>query len=156
MRPDGIAVHPPIGNKAGVYCILEYKRMSDITDQYLLRAKLAAENQYVSLRSALSDAIHRQVWKVELISFATGSRSVNEQDLRKNLKFFRVPEASIQSIYSKLVMRVFDVYANILKCMYSTRFSGGPTRSGASSESQSTSNVVTPLIRTLDTSRPDK
>jgi hypothetical protein len=27
-----------------------------------------------------------------------------------------VPEASIQSIFSKLAMRVFDVYANILKC----------------------------------------
>jgi hypothetical protein len=61
---------------------------------------------------------------VELISFATGSRSVNKQDLWKNLKNFQVAEASIQSIYSKLAMRVFDVYANILKCMYSTRFSG--------------------------------
>jgi hypothetical protein len=30
-------------------------------------------------------------------------------------------------IYSKLVMRVFDVYVNILKYMYNTRFSGGPT-----------------------------
>jgi hypothetical protein len=69
MRPDGIAVLPPIWNKAGVFCILEYKRMSDVTDQYLLRARLMAENQYVSLRSALSDAIRRQGWKVEQISF---------------------------------------------------------------------------------------
>jgi hypothetical protein len=39
-------------------------------------------------------------------------------------------------------MRVFDVYANILKCLYSTRFSG-PI-------------VVTPLIRTMVTFHPDK
>jgi hypothetical protein len=78
------------------------------------------------------------------------------QDLRKNLNFFKVQEASIQVIYSKLTMRVLDVYANILKCMYSTRFSGGSTRSEASSEAQSTPIVVTPLIRTLGTSRPDK
>ena len=97
-----------------------------------------------------------QVWKVEQISFITGTRSVNKQDLRKNLKFFNVPEVSIHSIYSKLAMRVFDVYANILKCMYSTRFSGGSARSGASLEDQSTSNAATPHIRTLDTSRPDK
>ena len=51
---------------------------------------------------------------MELISFATGSRSVNKQDLWKNLKIFQVAEASIQSIF------------------------------------------VTPLIRTLDTSRPNK
>jgi hypothetical protein len=36
MRPDGKAVLPPIGNKAGVFCILEYKRMSDVTEQYVL------------------------------------------------------------------------------------------------------------------------
>jgi hypothetical protein len=53
-------------------------------------------------------------------------------------------------------MRVFDVYANILKCMYSTRLSGGSTRSEASPEDQPTPIVVTPLIHTIDTSRPDK
>jgi hypothetical protein len=56
-----------------------------VCDRYLLRAKLTAEYQYVSLRSTISDAIHRKGWKVEQISFVTGSRSVNRQDLRKNL-----------------------------------------------------------------------
>jgi hypothetical protein len=117
--------------------------MSDICDRYLIRAKSTAENQYASLRSAISTVIQRQGWKVEQISFITGARSVDKQDLSKNLKFFRVPEASINSIYSKLAMRVFDVYANILKCMYSTRFSGGATRSEASSETQPIPLVVT-------------
>ena len=81
---------------------------------------------------------------------------MNKKDFSKNMKFFNVPTASIQSIYSKLTMRVFDVYVNILKCMYSTRFSGVSTRSGVSSETQSTPIVVTPLIHTLDTSHPDK
>ena len=84
MRPDGITVLPPIGNKAGVFCILEHKCVSDVTDQYLLRTKLTTENQYESLRSALSDTIRHQVWKVEQISFVAGSRSANEEDLRKN------------------------------------------------------------------------
>ncbi len=44
MRPDGIAVLPPTGNKADVFCILEYKHMSDITDQYLITAKAKVEN----------------------------------------------------------------------------------------------------------------
>jgi len=73
------------------------------------------------------------------------------------LKFFRIPEASVQSIYCKLAMRVFDVYANILKCMYSTRFSGGSTMSEASSDSQPTPIVATSLPRTIDTlPTPDK
>ena len=134
MRPDGIAVLPPVGNTTGVFYILEFKHMSDVCDRYLTRDKLTAEDQYTSLRSAISKVIHRQGWRVEQISFVTGAQSVNKQDLCQNLKFFKVPEASIQSIYSKLAMRVFDVYANILKCMYSTRFGGGSTKSEPSPE----------------------
>jgi hypothetical protein len=76
---------------------------------------------------------------------------VNKQDLSKNLKFFNVPETSIHSVYSKLEMRIFEVYANILKCMYSTRFSGGPARSEASPEAQPTPIAAPPLIRSIDT-----
>jgi len=136
MRPDDIAVLPLVENKAGILYILEYKRTSDFTDQYLLRAQSTAENQYASLRSALCEVIQRQGWKVEQISFETGSPSVNEQDLRKNLKFFRVPEAGIKAIYSKLAKRA-DVYSNVLRCMYtlySTRFDGVTTRSGVFSQ----------------------
>ena len=104
---------------------------SDVCDRYLTRAKRTAEDQYSSLRSAISETIQCQGWKVEQIAFITGARSVNKQDLSKNLKFFNVTEAS-------MAMRVFDVYANIFKCMYSTRFSGGSTRSEASPEAQPT------------------
>ncbi len=107
--------------------------MSDVCERFLVRTKSTTENQYVSLRSDISTVIQSQSWKVEQINFITGVRSVDKQDLSKNLKFFRVPEASINSIYSKLEMRTFDVYANILKCMYNTRFSGGATRSETSS-----------------------
>ena len=156
LRPDGIEVLPPVGNKSGVFCILEHKRMSDVCDQYLVRAKHEEEDQYASLRSALSGVIQRAGWKVEQVSFITGARSVNKKDFSKNMKFFNVPEVSIQSVYSKLTMRVFDVYANILKCMYITRFSGGSTKLEDSLEAQSTPTAATPLLRILDTSRPDK
>jgi hypothetical protein len=156
MRPDGIAVLPPVGHTAGIFCILEHKRISDVCDRYLIRVKSTAQNQYASLRSAISTVIQCQGWKVEHISFITGARSVDKQDLSKNLKFFRVPEASISSIYSKLAMRAFDVYANILKCMYSTRFSGGATRSEASSDAQPTPSVVTSLTHPINTlPKPD-
>jgi ribonuclease HI len=157
MRPDGIAVLPPAGNKAGTFCILEHKRMSDCCEHYLVRAKKTAENQYASLRSAISTVIQRQGWKVDQVSFITGARSVDKQDFRNNLKFFGVPEASISSIYSKLAMRTFDVYANILKCMYSTRFNGGATGSEASADAQLTPCVNTALTHPISTlPQPDK
>ncbi len=160
IRPDGITVLPPVGNTTGIFCILEHKRMSDVYDQYLIRTKNTTENQYASPPGDrhISTVIHRQAWKVEQVSFITGApRSVDKQDLSKNLKFFRVPEASINSIYSKLAMRVFDVYANILKCMYITRFNGGTTRSEACPNAQPTPFVVTSLTHTINTlPKPDK
>ncbi len=48
-------------------------------------------------------------------------------------------------------MRVFDVYAYILKCMYSTRLSGGATRSETSPNAQPTPFVVTYLTHTINT-----
>jgi hypothetical protein len=151
MRPDGIAVFPPTGNKAGTFCILEHKRMSDCCEHYLVRAKKTAENKYASLCSAISMVIQRQGWKVDQVSFITGARSIDKQDFKHNMKFFGVPEASISSLYSKLAMRTFDVYANILKCMYSTRFNGGTTRSEASSDAQPTPGVDTSFTHPINT-----
>ena len=130
LRPDGIAFRPPTETTAGIFCILDFKLMSDVTDQYLIRARSRTENQHESLRRALGATLQHQGWQVEQVSFIAGSRSLNEQDLRKNLKFFQVPEASIESIGSKLAMRIFDENANILKCMHSTRFNGGSTGAG--------------------------
>jgi hypothetical protein len=47
-----------------------------------------------------------------------------------NLTYFKVPQAVIDSIRSKLAFKIFDEYANILKGMYSTRFNGRPKNKG--------------------------
>ena len=44
-RPDGIAFKMPTKTKAGVICPLEFKRMSDVTSHYIVRAKRVAEAQ---------------------------------------------------------------------------------------------------------------
>ena len=53
LRPDDIAFRPPTESKEGIFCILEFKRMSDITHQYLIRVRSWAEKQYASLRRTL-------------------------------------------------------------------------------------------------------
>ena len=54
-------------------------------------------------------------------------------------------------------MRTFDVYANILKCMYSTRFNGVATGSEASADAQLTPRVDTTLTHPITTlPQPDK
>ena len=114
----------PTNTKAGVICLLEFKRMSDVTSHYVVNAKSVAEAQYAPLRSALAMTMQCQGWKVEQVSFIAGARSLNEKELKKNLTFFEVPPASIEPIRAKLAMKIFDEYANILKGMYSIRCNG--------------------------------
>ena len=51
-RPDGIAFKMPTKPKAWVICLLEFKRMSDVTSHYIVRAKRVAEAEYASLSDA--------------------------------------------------------------------------------------------------------
>ena len=62
MRPDDIAFRPSTETQTGVFCILEFKRMSDVTDKYLLRTRSRAENQYESLRRVLGVTLQHQGW----------------------------------------------------------------------------------------------
>ena len=131
--------------------------MSDVTDQYLTRTRSRAENQYESLWRALGETLQHQGCQVEQIRFIVGSRSLNEEDLRENLEFFQVQEGSIETIGSKLAKRMFDEYANILRCMYNTRFSGGSSETGSSLEDQPIPRTSTPsFITSLESGRPDK
>ena len=62
---------------------------------------------------------------------------LNEQDLHENLVYFKVPQAGIESIRSKLAFKIFDEYANILKGIYSTRFNGRPKDSNVYNQADS-------------------
>ena len=77
----------PTKTKVGVICLLEFKRMSDVTNQYIVRAKHETEAQYASLRSSLVITMQRQGWRVEQVSFIAGALSLNEEEaeeLKKN------------------------------------------------------------------------
>ena len=65
--------------------------MSDGTSHHIVRAKHVAEAQCVSLRSTLTITMQRQEWKVEQVSFIAGARSLNEEELKKNLTYLEVP-----------------------------------------------------------------
>ena len=114
----------PTTTKVGVICLLEFKHMSDDTNRYIVRVKHEEEEQYESLRSALGKTMQHQGRMVEQITFITGPRSLNEEELKKNLDYFKVPSTTLETIRSKLDMKIFDEYANILKGMYSIRYNG--------------------------------
>jgi hypothetical protein len=91
----------PTTETAGEFVILEFMRMSCVTDQYVKRARNVAEAQYASIKSALERTLNLQGWTVSQ-SFIAGERFLNEKDLHDNLAYFKVPQAGIESIRSKL------------------------------------------------------
>ena len=70
-------------------------------------------NNVQSFRSTLSKTIQLSGWMVEQISFMTGTWSLNEEELKKILEYFKVPNTSMETIRSKLTMKIFDEYANL-------------------------------------------
>ena len=90
-RPDGIVFKMPTTTTGGVICLLEFKRMSDVTNHYIVRVKREAVAQYESLRSALDKTTQYQGWTVKQVSFVSGVWSLNEEELKKNLEYFKVP-----------------------------------------------------------------
>ena len=167
-RPDGIAFQMPTDTKSGVICLLEFKRMSDVTSHYIVRAKSVALAQYESLRSALGKVMQHSGWVVHQRSFVAGARSLNEAEFKENLEYFKVPSVSIDSIRTKLAMTIFDEYANILKGMYSIRFNGRPDSGGTSARPDTGSSdhgvapvrpdrdLIPPLINSLTAWQPNK
>ncbi len=69
---------------------------------------------------------------------------------------FKVPQAGIDSIRSKLTFKIFDEYANILKGMYSTKFHGRPTNQDDHDQMVTAPGGPSPpLITSLQTWRPN-
>ena len=142
--------------------------MSDVTSQYIVRAKSVTMTQYDSLRSALGSALQRSGWVVHQRRFIAGARSLNESELKENLEYFQVPSASLEPIRTKLAMTIFDEYANILKGMYSIRFNGRSDLGGSSARPDSgrsdhgeaparpAREPMPPLINSLTAWQPNK
>ena len=63
----------------------------------------------------------------------------------------------MESTRSKLVLKIYDEYVNVLRRMYSVRFNGSASRQGTSSQSQSEpSDTTPPLIKSLEAWLPTK
>ena len=81
--------------------------MSDTTEQFLERARRIAESQGDSLKKVQDTTLQSNGWEVRQISFVSGACSASKS-LRNKSKIFNVPEAGIESIRSKLSMKIID------------------------------------------------
>ena len=59
--------------------------------------------------------MQRSGWVVHQHTFIAGARSLNEEEPKENLEYFKVPSVSVELIWTKLAITIFDEHANILK-----------------------------------------
>ena len=78
--------------------------------------------------------MQRQGWRVEQVSVVTGVWSLNEEELKKNLAYFKVPSTSVETIHAKLAMKIFDEYV-------STQLTEDPTTQGGRTKGEGIINL---------------
>jgi hypothetical protein len=89
-------------------------------------------------------------------SFIARARSLNEKNQHDDLAYFKIPPAGIESIRSKLALKIFDECANNLKGMYSTRFNGCPENKGDHDQMDTAQGGPSPpLITSLQAWQPN-
>jgi hypothetical protein len=72
-RPDGFAVN----EKEHVIYVLEFKRASDVRDQYVAETQKLAETQHLVVTQGLKSLFKGTQWTVEHLSFVAGHKSVS-------------------------------------------------------------------------------
>ena len=78
MRGSGIEAFSDTSNKEGAVPHTRIQRMSDVTDQYLERARRKAQAQYDSFRTVLNKTLKVQGGgEVQHVSIIAGVRSLN-------------------------------------------------------------------------------
>ena len=60
-KPGGIAFKMPTKTKSDVIYLMEFKRMTDVTNRYVVRAKCVVEEQYASFRSISAERYNDRV-----------------------------------------------------------------------------------------------
>ena len=101
-RPDGIPFKMPTITKADVIYLMQ--------ENVRCHCPLCSEGCLCSRRTVCILHIHTKQnnatllpgWMVTQVSFIAGVWSLNEEELKKTLEFFKVPQGSMESIRSKL------------------------------------------------------
>jgi hypothetical protein len=72
-RPDGFAVN----EKENIIYVLEFKRVSDAGQEYVVETQQLAEAQHLAVTQGLQKLFKDTQWTVERLSFVVGHKSVS-------------------------------------------------------------------------------
>ena len=99
-RPDGFAVN----EKEHVIYVLEFKRVSDASDQYVSETQKLAETQHLAVTQGLKSLFKGTQWTVEQLSFVAGHKSVSASVWHDLLSKFSIGKEDRAKVIKNLVL----------------------------------------------------
>ena len=116
-RPDGFAVN----EREHVIYILEFKRVSDTSDQYVSETQKLAETQHLDVTQGLKSLFKDTQWTVEQISFVTGHKSVSASVWHDLLLKFGIGKEDRVKVIKNLGRTLLDELENLFRSYWAHR-----------------------------------
>ena len=117
-RPDGFAVN----EKEHVIYVLEFKRVSDTSDQYVAETQKLAETQHLAVTQDLKSLFKGTQWTVEQLSFVAGHKSVSASVWHDLLSKFSIGKEDRTKVIKNLGRTLLDELENLFRSYWSHRF----------------------------------
>jgi hypothetical protein len=116
-RPDGFAVN----EKEHVIYVLEFKRASDASDQYVAETQKLAETQHLAVTQGLKSLFKGTQWTVEQLSFVAGHKSVSASVWHDLLSKFSIGKEDRAKVIKNLGRTLLDELENLFRSYWSHR-----------------------------------
>ena len=116
-RPDGFAVN----EREHVIYILEFKRVSDTSDQYVSETQKLAETQHLAVTQGLKSLFKGTQWTVEQLSFVAGHKSVSASVWHDLLSKFSIGKEDRAKVIKNLGRTLLDELENLFRSYWAHR-----------------------------------
>ena len=118
-RPDGFAVNEK--EPHDVIYVLEFKRISDASDQYVAETQKLAETQHLAVTQGLKSLFKGTQWTVEQLSFVEGHKSVSASVCHDLLSKFSIGKEDRTKVIKNLGRTLLDELENLFRSYWTHR-----------------------------------
>jgi hypothetical protein len=116
-RPDGFAVD----EKEHIIYVLEFKRVSDVGQEYVAETQQLAEAQHLAVTQGLQKLFKDTHWTVEQLSFVVGHKSVSASVWHDLLLKFSIRKEDRVKVIKNLGRTLLDELENLFRSYWGHR-----------------------------------
>jgi hypothetical protein len=116
-RPDGFTVN----EQEHIIYVLEFKRVSDVGQEYVTETQQLAEAQHLAITQGLQKLFKDTQWTVEQLSFVAGHKSVSASICHDLLSKFSIRKEDRVKVIKNLGRTLLDELENLFRSYWGHR-----------------------------------